>query len=360
MHVKSLEVKDLRNLKTALVEFSPSVNIFYGDNAQGKTNILEALYMCSMVRSHRTNTDSELINFDKPEAHICLRFEKGGVDHKIDIHLRRNNKKGLALDGIPVKKSSEFIGKFNTVFFSPEDLSIIKSGPSRRRRFLDMQICQMNPVYLKYLAKYNKITEQRNSLLKQLSFDRKYTDTLDVIDEQLAYYGGYIISEREKYTNDLNSIIKDIHYGLTDRKEELYLTYEKASEKSDLLKDLQKKRETDIRSKTTSAGPHRDDLGVFSNSIDIRRFGSQGQQRSAALSLKLSEIEMIESVKGEKPILLLDDVLSELDTKRQDALLNKIGGIQTMITCTGLDEYVRKRFKIDKLFRVENGEIFYE
>ncbi|MBQ9827920.1 MAG: DNA replication/repair protein RecF [Lachnospiraceae bacterium] len=360
MHIKSLEVKDLRNLKTSFVEFSERTNIFYGDNAQGKTNILEALYLCSMVRSHRTNTDSELINFDKSEAHICLKYVRNDVDHKIDMHLRRNGLKGLALDGVPVRKSSEFIGSLSTVFFSPEDLSIIKSGPSKRRRFMDMQICQINPVYLKYLAKYNKIIEQRNSLLKQISSENKYADTLDVLDEQLSFYGGYIIDEREKYTEDLNGIIKNIHSGLTDGKEILQLTYEKSSEKSGLLKDLLKKRDTDIRSKTTSTGPHRDDMGVWSNDIDLRRFGSQGQQRSAALSLKLSEIEMIERAKGEKPVLLLDDVLSELDTKRQDALLDRINGIQTMITCTGLDEYVKKRFKIDKLFKVENGEIFYE
>ncbi len=360
MQIKSLEIKDYRNYKKAFVEFSPKTNIFYGDNAQGKTNLLEALYMCSMVRSHRTTIDRELINFNEEESHICLKYIRNDVEHKIDIHLKKNNKKGLALDGIPIRKSSEFIGKFNTVLFSPEDLSIIKNGPSRRRRFIDMQICQINPVYLKYLAKYNKIIEQRNSLLKQILDTSKHEETLDVLDDQLVIYGTYIISEREKYIDSLNSIIRSIHLDLTGGKENLILVYERSTDKSEFKKELLKKRNKDIRSKVTSVGPHRDDLGVFSEGIDLRIYGSQGQQRSAALSLKLSEIEILKEKNNESPVLLLDDFLSELDTKRQNALLKRIGGIQTIITCAGLDDYVKKRFKIDRLFRVENGEIIYE
>ncbi len=364
MIVESLNLKNYRNYENLHIEFSDGTNIFYGDNAQGKTNILEAVYISGMTKSHRTSKDKELIMFGEEESHISTMVRKNNISHKIDVHLKNNKAKGIAIDGIPIKKASELFGMINFVFFSPEDLNIIKNGPSERRRFLDIELCQLNKIYLSDLANYNKIVLQRNKILKDYSFQANVSDLLDVWDLQLAEYGRRIIETRESFVEKLNLIIRRIHHNLSGGLEKLTVVYEKNCEKDRLLEKLQKSREKDLRLKTTGVGPHRDDIGFYfdkdGQQIDIRKFGSQGQQRSTALSLKLSEIELVKSITGDTPILLLDDVLSELDKNRQNYLLNSIHEIQAMITCTGLDEFVNCRFSIDKIFHVTNGIVVGE
>ena len=360
MIVESLSLKNYRNYENLNLNFSNGTNIFYGNNAQGKTNILEAVYMSGTTKSHRTNKDLELIRFSEEESHISTKVRKNGISHKIDIHLKNNKSKGVAIDGIPIKKASELFGMINFVFFSPEDLNIIKNGPSEKRRFMDIELCQLNKVYLSNLANYNKIVIQRNRLLKDLYFRKDLEDTLDIWDFQLYEYGQKIIEMREAFVERLNQIIFNIHHSLSGGKENLKIVYLKNCEKENLLEQLKINREKDLKLKTTTVGPHRDDLGFYFDGMDVRKFGSQGQQRCAALSLKLSEIELVKSTTGDTPILLLDDVLSELDKNRQNYLLNHIHDIQAMITCTGLDEFVNCRFSIDKIFKVTDGTVVSE
>lgn len=360
MIVESLSLKNYRNYKNLKLDFSDGINIFYGNNAQGKTNILEAVYMSGTTKSHRTNKDMELIRFFEEESHISTVVNKNGLSHKIDIHLKNNKSKGVAIDGIPIKKASELFGMINFVFFSPEDLNIIKNGPSEKRRFMDIELCQLNKVYLSDLANYNKIVIQRNKLLKNFSQRDDFTDMLDVWDFQLNEYGKRIIEMRELFVERLNHIIFDIHQSLSGGKENLKILYLKNCEKEDLLEKLKINRERDLKMKSTSVGPHRDDLSFFFDEMDVRKYGSQGQQRCAALSLKLSEIELVKNTTGDTPILLLDDVLSELDKNRQNYLLNHIHDIQAMITCTGLDEFVNCRLSIDKIFKVTDGIVVRE
>ena len=357
MIIESLGLNNYRNYKNLELNFSRGINIFYGDNAQGKTNILEAVYMSGTTKSHRTNKDFELINFKEDECHISTRILKNDISHKIDIHLKNNKSKGIAIDGIPIKKASELFGMINFVFFSPEDLNIIKNGPSEKRRFMDIELCQLNKLYLSNLANYNKIVIQRNKLLKDLNFKKDLEDTLDVWDLQLAEYGQKIIEMREEFIGHLNKIIFGIHQSISGGKENLQIRYLKNCEKENLLEKIKANREKDLKLKITSVGPHKDDLGFYFDEMDVRKYGSQGQQRSAALSLKLSEIELVKESIGDTPILLLDDVLSELDKNRQNYLLNHIHDIQAMITCTGLDEFVNCRFSVDKIFKVTDGVV---
>ena len=259
MIVESLSLKNYRNYENLNLNFSNGTNIFYGNNAQGKTNILEAVYMSGTTKSHRTNKDLELIRFSEEESHISTIVRKNGISHKIDIHLKNNKSKGVAIDGIPIKKASELFGMINFVFFSPEDLNIIKNGPSEKRRFMDIELCQLNKVYLSNLANYNKIVIQRNRLLKDLYFRKDLEDTLDIWDFQLYEYGQKIIEMREAFVERLNQIIFNIHHSLSGGKENLKIVYLKNCEKENLLEQLKINREKDLKLKTTTVGPHRDD-----------------------------------------------------------------------------------------------------
>ena len=357
MIVKSLELSDYRNYKSLSLNFDKGINIFYGDNAQGKTNILEAIYLAATTKSHRGSKDREIIKLQKDESHIRILTEKDGVSHRIDMHLKKNKSKGIAIDGIPIKKSSELLGFLNIVFFSPEDLSIIKNGPSERRRFIDLELCQLDKVYLYNLSKYNKIVSQRNNLLKQISFNRALIDTLDIWDEQLVECGIQVIKARELFIEKLNTIVYGIHKKLSGGKEELFVKYEPNVTADAFHSKLKKVIDRDIQMKMTSVGPQRDDIMFMVGDIDIRKFGSQGQQRTSALSLKLAEIELVRSTIKDEPILLLDDVLSELDRNRQTYLLDSINNIQTFVTCTGLEEFVNKRITINKTFKVVEGTV---
>lgn len=360
MFIHSLELDNYRNYKDLKIEFSEKTNILYGDNAQGKTNILEAIYVCGTTKSHRTSKDKELINFNSDESHIRCLAKKEDFDYKIDIHLKKNKSKGIAVNGNPLKKARDIYGIVNCILFSPEDLNIIKNGPSERRRFIDIIISQLDKIYLDNLIKYNKILDNRNKLLKDISFDSNLMETLEVWDSQLVYYGNRIINKRKQFITELNDLVKDIHKNLTGGEENLLVEYEKSVDSDDFERELKRNQKKDLSYKNTSIGPHRDDLLLSVNGIDIRKYGSQGQQRTTALSLKLSEIELVKRKINTMPVLLLDDVLSELDSNRQIYLLNSIKDIQTIITCTGLDSFVKNRFSMDKVFKVCGGTIIEE
>ena len=357
MYVESLELKNFRNYGRISLTFDQGTNILYGDNAQGKTNLLEAIYVCGTTKSHKSSRDGELIRFGEEEAHMRLFFNKDGITHRIDMHLRKNGKKGVAVDGLPIRRAAHLFGMMNLVLFSPEDLNIIKHGPKERRRFLDSELCQLDKIYYSELAQYNRILLQRNTLLKDIPFSRSLIPTLDVWDDQLISSGTHLIRERVEFIEKLNQIVAGIHEELTGGKEWIEVVYEPNAGADELGDRLRKSRDKDLKLKTTSAGPHRDDFSVLINGIDIRHFGSQGQQRSAALSLKLSEIYLVRSVIKDSPILLLDDVLSELDSSRQRMLLQNMNQIQTFITCTGMDELVENNFPLNKVFHVVNGAV---
>lgn len=360
MIIKRLELADYRNYEFLDIQFDKGTNILYGDNAQGKTNILESIYVAATTKSHKSSKDKEIVNFNKEEAHIRTYLEKEGVETRVDMHIRKNKSKGIAIDGTKIKKAADLLGLCNVVFFSPEDLSIIKNGPAERRRFVDMELCQLDSFYLYNLNHYNKIANQRNKLLKDLYFRPDLKDTLMIWDSQLVSFGSKIIERRKVFVEQLNEIIYDIHKRLSGDKEELKIVYEPDVEIENFEAALRAAQDKDIKLKQTTVGPHRDDFSFYANGIDIRRFGSQGQQRTAALSLKLSEIELIKKITKDTPILLLDDVLSELDSNRQNFLLNGIGDIQTIITCTGLEEFVNNRVEMNKIFKVSNGVVTSE
>ena len=360
MIIKSLELKNFRNYESLGIAFDAGTNILYGDNAQGKTNVLESLYVSGTTKSHKGSKDREMIRFDAEEAHIRTVVEKNGVDNRIDIHLKKNSAKGIAVNGIPIRKAGELFGILNLVVFSPEDLNIIKNGPAERRRFLDSEICQLSRLYMIELANYNKVVAQRNKLLKEISFSGRMADTLEIWDEQMVRYGTSIISERKKFISRLNDILSEIHQNLTGGKEQILITYEPNVSEEAFSEELKAGRERDLRFGQSYTGPHRDDFCVRVNDIDIRKYGSQGQQRTAALSLKLAEIRLVEEEIHDTPVLLLDDVLSELDGSRQNYLLQSIHSIQTLITCTGLDEFVENHFEANSVFQVVEGSVFHK
>ncbi|MBY0758690.1 MULTISPECIES: DNA replication/repair protein RecF [Sellimonas] len=360
MVIQSLKLKNFRNYELLDMEFHPQTNILHGDNAQGKTNILEAVYLAGTTKSHRGTKDRDMIAFGKEESHIEVQVLKNGVPFRIDLHLKKNSPKGIAINRMPIKRASELFGIINFVFFSPEDLNIIKNGPAQRRRFMDLELSQLDRVYLKNLSDYNRVLNQRNRLLKDLSWQEGVRDTLDVWDMQLVRYGTEVMERRKKFIQELNEITGDIHEKLTGNRERMTMHYEPSSGSLSLEEALKKNKERDIRMKSTSVGPHRDDICFQVKEMDIRTFGSQGQQRTAALSLKLAEIELVKQVIHDTPVLLLDDVLSELDKHRQNYLLDSIHDIQTLITCTGVEEFVNHRFSINKVFLVRNGQVTSE
>ncbi|WP_302308423.1 DNA replication/repair protein RecF [Roseburia hominis] len=358
MNIRSIELKNFRNYENLEISFDEGTNILFGDNAQGKTNILEAAYMSGTTKSHKGSRDREMIRFGEEEAHLKTVVVRGGREYQIDMHLKKNRAKGIAIDKIPIKKASELFGILNIVFFSPEDLNIIKNGPAERRRFLDSELCQLDRIYLADLTNYNKILAQRNKLLKDMIYRPSLSDTLPVWDMQLIETGKKIIRRRKQFVDELREIVSDIHYRISGGKEELFLKYEPNIDDIFFEDELSRAKEKDKKLCQTSVGPHRDDLLFSIGDVDIRKYGSQGQQRTSALSLKLSEIELVRKSISDTPVLLLDDVLSELDSSRQNYLLNNISDTQTIITCTGLDELVRNRFTVNRVFEVIAGHVY--
>lgn len=362
MKIKSLKIKNFRNYDLLNLDFDGSANIFYGDNAQGKTNILEALYITGTTKSHRGAKDRDLIQFEKDEAHIETVIEKRKICYQIDLHLKKNSPKGIAINKIPIRKAGELFGIVNFVFFSPEDLNIIKNGPAERRRFIDMELSQLDKIYFNNLSNYNRIVNQRNHLLKEIGIENKKNlmETLEIWDLQLIEYGNRLIERRKQFIQDMNEIVSSVHRKLTGDRENIKIIYEPCNGNIPLEQTIKKNRERDLRMKSTSSGPHRDDICIMHDRMDIRKFGSQGQQRTAALSLKLAEIELVKNTIGDTPVLLLDDVLSELDKHRQNYLLDSISDIQTLITCTGVEDFVNHRFSINKIFHVQDGQVLRE
>ena len=357
MQINSLELSHYRNYESLNIEFDSGITILYGDNAQGKTNILEAVYISGTTKSHRAAKDKDIIQFGQEESHIRLNLTKHDVKHRIDMHLRKSKSKGVAVDGQSIKRSGELFGLIHMIFFSPEDLSIVKNGPAERRRFMNLELCQLNKLYYYNYVNYNKALNQRNTLLKQIRVNPKLIDTLDMWDDYLMEYGRCLIEEREKFIEELNDIVRDIHSHLTGSKENIQIVYEKNVSITDYEIMMKSKREMDLKYQSTQVGPHRDDICFYINDIDVRKYGSQGQQRTAALSLKLAEIELVKKLIHDTPILLLDDVMSELDHNRKHYLLDSIKDIQTIVTCTGYDDFIKSRLMINKIYKVTEGTI---
>jgi len=357
MYIKNISLQYFRNYESLNMEFSPKLNILYGDNAQGKTNILEAVYMSAMGRSQRTSKDKEIIKLDKEEAHIqvFVAEDSGEGENRIDVHLKKNGKKGIAVNSVAVKRLGELFGKIYIVIFSPEDLQLIKSGPSERRKFVDMELCQLNKVYYYDLQQYYKILKQRNNLLKTIQKNPSLKDTLFVWDSQLITYAKKITASRRAFIEKVRKIASGIHFNITGGVEKLDIDYIPNANEAEIELKLKKHLEKDIFLGNTSIGPHKDDLSFYINGNDVKVYGSQGQQRTAALSAKLAEIELIKEEKAVNPILLLDDVLSELDENRQIYLLDNISDIQTILTCTGIEDSIKKYADKAKIYNIKEG-----
>lgn len=361
MYLKKIELKNFRNYQEEVVEFHKKVNIITGKNAQGKTNLLESLYILSLGKSFRTSKDSEMICFDKEFCKVKGTSFKDGKDLEVEIIISSEGKT-IKIDGLKTSKNIDILENVYMVVFSPEDLKIVKEEPDKRRKFIDMELCQLKPVYFRNLARYKKILQQRNMLLKQQEVKE---DLIAVWDESLAEYGAKIILERKSFIEKLNRISKEISRNITNGKEAMELSYEaniKSKEnyeeqKESFLKTLNKNLKQDIFRRSTTSGPHKDDLKICVDGVDIRHYGSQGQQRTAALSLKLAEIKLIKEETGVNPILLLDDVLSELDEERQSYLINTLDEVQLFITTTEIGEEVRKNLPEGDTFFVEKAKV---
>ena len=359
MRINEIELKDFRNYRSIKVSFNESVNIFIGDNAQGKTNMLEGIYFNALSKSFKTNRDRDVIRFGEEFCRIRTNVNYEDDDHNIEIVINREGKKGIKIDGVRIKKSSELISKINIIIFSPEDLKIVKDDPSVRRNFIDREMCQIRPGYLMELNRYRRSLKQRNTYLKE---ETVRDDVLDIWDEELIMSGSRLIRMRREFIEKIGKVSGDIHSIISGGREDLILEYETdvdfpQEEEKNFREILIKEREKDKRYRTTGKGPHRDDIKISTNGRDIRKYGSQGQQRTAALSLKLSEIKIVEEETGEKPVLLLDDVLSELDNERQKFLINSLGDSQMFITTTDIIDTVEKSLPEGNIYRIKNGEV---
>lgn len=355
MYIENIELKNFRNYEELKVSFNRNVNIFLGNNAQGKTNLLESIYMNSMAKSFKNVRDKEMIRFGEDFCKIKTDIYKDGETDTTEILITRDGRKGVKVNGVKIRKTSELLERVFIVIFSPEDLKIVKEEPEKRRRFTDRELCQIDPAYYSALSDYKKVLKQRNTYLKEEVIDPA---VLDIWDAGLAKHGSRIIKKRKAFIEHLDRISSCIHESISGGKENLTLKYEPdVSDSTDYYELLQNSRNDDIRIRTTGHGPHKDDIRISADGIDLRKFGSQGQQRTAALSLKLSEIKLIEEETGEKPVLLLDDVLSELDNQRQSFLINSLGENQMFITTADISGKVVKSMPEGKIFKINAGEV---
>lgn len=359
MFIKRLQMLNYRNYNVLDISLGPHVNVFMGDNAQGKTNILEGIYYCAFARSHRTSKDRELINWNSDNVLLSVTVGRERLDKRIDISILKDGKKAIQINKIKIKKIGELFGNFNVVMFSPEDLKIIKDSPGVRRKFIDMELCQLNPKYYYNLVQYNKVLNERNSILRNRNINK---DILDVYDMQLVEFGYNIIMDRLEYIEKLNKYSTKIHSDITSGKERIEFKYVSTIKDLENIREsfyslLEKNRVRDCERGITSVGPHRDDFTVLINDIDTKSYGSQGQQRTAVLTIKFSSLKIIKELTGEHPVLLLDDVLSELDFSRKRYILSTIGDIQTIITCTGIEDLYEYLDDKSKVFKVKDGEI---
>ncbi len=359
MYVKHLTLENFRNYDKLSIDFDEKINLILGNNAQGKTNLLEAIYVTSCGKSFRTAKDNEMIGFDKEFCRIEMEASKEDEDIKVEVAIAKNSK-AAKIDGVPVKKSSDLLKNVFIVIFSPEDMKIVKEEPEKRRRFLNRELCQIKSSYNIYLSKYKKALYQRNTLLKDPSVDR---NLLLSWNDELVKYGVPLIKERNYFIERMAKVSKAIHEDITGNKESLNVKYEPnvrfeedQREQRNIFYDaLAESLDADLKAHHTTRGPHKDDISLSIDDVDIRHFGSQGQQRTAALSLKLAEISMIKEGTGESPILLLDDVMSELDGERQAYMINAFKDVQIFISTTELYEDVKDAFKGGKVFKINSG-----
>ena len=368
MKLTELNLHHFRNYDEAQVEFSPQINVLIGENAQGKTNLLESIYVLAMTRSHRTNNDRELIEFGKDAAQIKGTVQRELGSLKLELDIGKHGKKAKA-NHLEKARLSEYLGQLNVILFAPEDLALVKGAPTVRRRFIDMEFGQVSPKYLHDLTQYRDILKQRNRYLKQLqSHEAQDQLYLEVLSEQLAAVGGAIISQRVKFLSELEGYAQELHQSITQGRENLTFEYSSAVkdastltevELSEALMDLYRQNQSkEIFQGTTLYGPHRDDVRFLINHKNVQTYGSQGQQRTTALSVKLAEIDLMKNQTGEYPILLLDDVLSELDGARQTHLLKTIQDkVQTFLTTPGLSDVARNLIKEPRIFNIRDGQI---
>ena len=352
MQIKSLYSKNFRNLDVDIDNFSDEMNIICGENAQGKTNLLEALWLFTGAKSFRSGNESNFIKFGENKGIIKTEFISGGVKNTAKMEF--SEKRTAYFNDKALQNPSKLAGKFNAVIFTPDDISIVRDGPEKRRRFLDLNIGQIFPQYIEILRDYLRAVKQRNEIIKNLRYDSTAGIMLDSFEETIAEKGEIIKDYRKKYVLLLNDNLFSIYNGLSSGREEIYLSYFEKNGEMPLKDTLIEKRKEDVFTGKTSVGPHRDDLDIRINGISARSFGSQGQKRSVALSLKLASAEVIRGKTGEYPVCLLDDVMSELDEKRQNYILNHISGWQSFITCC--DEATVLRLKRGKIIEIKNGE----
>lgn len=362
MYIEKIFLENYRNYEKLETEFDKRVNLILGENAQGKTNLIESIYMASFGKSFRTSKDREVILFEKDHCRIKVDYFKYGDEGSVEIYIGSDGKKGIKADGIHVKKVSHLVENILCVIFSPEDLKIVKEEPAKRRGFIDRELCQLKVKYMDSLSRYKKILLQRNTYLKEKNPDK---NILKVWDDQLTSFGSYIISERKEFISRINDISSEIHKKITDGKENLVISYDpdisadgsRENIRERFYKKLDECIKKDIYSGTTSKGPHKDDMKITVDGKDARKYCSQGQQRTAALSIKLAEIFLIKEEKEESPVLLLDDVLSELDNERQKFLINSLDDIQVFITATEIPGEVMNSLTGGKIINIKKGSL---
>lgn len=353
MYIKNIKLCNFRNYEQLDLELNKNINIIYGDNAQGKTNILESIFLCSFGKSFRTTKEKEMIQFNKDSALVEILYQKKDRDGKVKIEI--GAKKQISVNGIKIKKLSELLGNINIVIFTPDDINILKNGPDKRRRFLNMMIGQLRPNYIYNLNMYLNTMEERNNYLRQIRENNKSVELLDIWDEKLAEYGEIVFKYRKEFIEKILNIINEIHSKITEEKENLKIIYTSNCENKDkYLKLLKERRSLDILKGFTTKGIHRDDFMIYINDKEVSIYGSQGQNRTAVLSLKLAELNVVYNELGEYPILLLDDFMSELDEKRRKNFLNNIKDTQVILT--GTDKLDLQNVEYS-LYNVKKGEI---
>ena len=351
MYIEEIELNNFRNYENQKISLNKDINIIYGNNAQGKTNIIESVFLCAMGKSFRSKKEKELIKFEKEEAIINLKYVRSDREGQIKAVI--NDKKTFFINGIKQNKISDIIGKINVVIFTPDDIDIIKEGPARRRRFLDMLISSLKPNYLYLLNNYNKVLEQRNNYLRQIKYEGKKKELLEIFDEQLTEFSEKIYNYRKEYIEKIGNKINVFHNLITKSgKEEIKINYSSNyKNKEDFYKRITDLREQDVQKGYTSIGIHRDDFEIYINNQDVSIYGSQGQQRTSVLSLKLTELDIVKEEINDTPILLLDDFMSELDSLRRTSFLENIKNSQVILTCTDKIDLER----VSDIFYVDNG-----
>ena len=338
---------------SVLEELNKNVNVLYGENAQGKTNIIESIFLCSMGKSFRAKKDKEMIKLDEDSCSVEVEYEKSDREGKIKIEI--GNKKNIFVNDIKIKRLSELLGKINIVIFTPDDIEIIKGGPDQRRKFLDIMISQLRPNYIHILSLYQKTIEQRNNYLKQIKEEQKDENLLEIWDEKLAEYAIKICEYRKEFIEKLKPKMEKLHKEITNNKEEIKIEYvTECLDKKIYLDLLKERRKLDILKGFTTKGVHRDDFVIYINGRQLNVYGSQGQQRTSILTLKLAELNLIYDEIGEYPILLLDDFMSELDKSRRESLVQHIKETQVIITCT--DKLALENFEYLE-YNVKEGKI---